>query len=157
MTRKNQFEPVSTTRKNQFVLVTASFYDKKKPVWPNHSKCHQPGRNSLSKSELVSTTRNNQFELVTASINHLHLLCTTTSNKQFELVTASLNNQEELDLDSHSYFQPQGKTGLSQFQQPGRTSFELVTTSFNDKQKTQFGLVTASLNNQEEPVSATRS
>ena len=36
-----------------------------------------------------------------------------TMKNQLELVTASLNNQEELDLDSHSYFQWQGKTGLS--------------------------------------------
>ena len=58
-----------------------------------------------------------------------------TRKNQFELVTASLNNLEELDLDSHSYFQWQGETGLSQFQQPGRTIFELVTASFNDKEK----------------------
>ena len=57
-----------------------------------------------------------------------------TRKIQFELVTASLNNQEELDLDSHSYFQWQGKTGLSYSQQ-----------------------VTASFNNQEEPVWASHS
>ena len=85
----SQFQQPGRT---SFELVRASFYDKKKPVWPNPSKFQQPGGNSLSKSELLSTTRNNQFELVTASINHLHLLCTTTSNKQFELVTASMNH-----------------------------------------------------------------
>ena len=36
-----------------------------------------------------------------------------TRKNQFELVTASLNIQEELDLNSHNYFQWQGKTGLS--------------------------------------------
>ena len=36
-----------------------------------------------------------------------------TMKNQLELVTASLNNQEEVDLDSHSYFQWQGKPGLS--------------------------------------------
>ena len=36
-----------------------------------------------------------------------------TMKNQLELDIASLNNQEELDLDSHSYFQWQGKTGLS--------------------------------------------
>ena len=57
-----------------------------------------------------------------------------TRKNQFELVTASLDNQEEPDLDSHSYFQWQGKTGLS-YSQP----------------------VTASFNKQEEPVWASHS
>ena len=57
-----------------------------------------------------------------------------TRKNQFELVTASMNNQEELDLDSHSYFQWQVKTGLS-LSQP----------------------ITASFNNQEEPVLASHS
>ena len=74
----------------------------------------------------------------------------------------------------YSYFQWQGETGLSQFQQPGRTIFELVTASFNDKEKlviasysqfqqavrtrkNQFELVTASFNDKEKLVWASYS
>ena len=63
---------------------------------------------------------------------------------------------------------------LNQFQQPGRTSFELVTTSFNNNEKpvwasysqfqqavttrkNQFELVTASFNDKEKPVWASYS
>ena len=73
MTRKNHFGLVTANfkdKKNQFGLVTASFNDKKKPVQPSHSQFEQPGRTSLSKSQLVSMTRKNQFELVTGSLNN---------------------------------------------------------------------------------------
>ena len=33
-------------------------------------------------------------------------------------------------------FNDKDTTGLNQFQQPGRTSFELVTTSFNNNEET---------------------
>ena len=73
-----------------------------------------------------------------------------TRKNQYELVTASLNDNEKPVRVSHSYFQWQGETGLNQFQQPGRTSFQLVTTSFNHKEK-WFELVTSSFNKQSEP------
>ena len=65
---------------------------------------------------------------------------------------------EELVCLCHAQqpFQQPVTTRLSKFQQPERTSFELVTTSFNHKEK-WFELVTASFNNQEEPVWASHS
>ena len=41
-------EPVSTTRKNQFELVTASFNKAAEPVKTGHSQFQQPGRTSLN-------------------------------------------------------------------------------------------------------------
>ena len=53
-----KFELVSTTIKNQFELVTASFNHKEKPVWVSFLRepvclCHA--------QQLVSTTSHNQF------------------------------------------------------------------------------------------------
>ena len=63
-------EPVSTTRKNQFELVTASFNKEVEPVKTGQSQFHQPVRTSLNWSWLVSSTWDNQFKLVTSSFNH---------------------------------------------------------------------------------------
>ena len=56
MTRKNCIEPVSTTRKNQFELVTASFNYKNKHSFNNEKKKQV-------------WARKNQYELDTASFN----------------------------------------------------------------------------------------
>ena len=98
--------------------------------------------------ELVTTTFNDKEKLFWASYNQLQQAVRTRKN-QFELVTASFNDNEKPVRASHSYFQWQGEISLSQFQQPGRTSFELVT-SFNHKEK-WFELVSASFNKQWEP------
>ena len=58
-----------------------------------------------------------------------------TRKNQFELVTDSLNNQEELDLDSHSYFQWQGLAKLQPVLTTRKNQFELVTAIFNDNEK----------------------
>ena len=79
-----------------------------------------------------------------------------TRKNQFELVTANFNDKEKpvwvsflrnlfVCVMHNSQFQQPVTTRLSEFQQPGRTSFELVTTSFNHKEK-WFELVTASFN-----------
>ena len=84
-----------------------------------------------------------------------------TMKNQFELVTANFNDKEKpvwvsflrnqfVCVMHNSQFQQPVTTSLSEFQQPGRTSFELVTTSFNHKEK-WFELVTASFNKQWEP------
>ena len=172
-----KLQPVLTTRKNQFELVTAIFNDNEKPVWAGHSRFQWQGKTSLSQfleelvclchaQQPVSTTSYNQFEQVTASFSDKNKLVWTsysqyqqavrTRKNQFELVTATFNDNEKPVRASHSYFQWQGQTGFSQFQQPGRTRFELVTTSVNHKEK-WFELVTASFNKQEEPVWASHS
>ena len=90
-----------------------------------------------------------------------------TRKNQFELVTASFNNQEEPVWVSHSRFQWQWKTSLSQFLE------ELVclchaqqlvsTTSHNQiervstTRKNQFQLVTTSFNHKEKMVWASYS
>ena len=126
-TSHNQFELVSTTRKNQFWASHNQFQSQGKMVWASYSQFQQAVR-----------TRKNQFELVTAS--------SITRKNRSEPVfwgtclfvsckTASFNNQSQPVWVSHSQFQQPVTTRLSEFQQPGRTSFELVTTSFNHKEK----------------------
>ena len=139
-TSLSQFQPVSTTRKNQFELVTASFNDNEKPVWAAHSQFQWQGRTSLS-----------QFLEELVCLFHAQQPVSTTSHNQFELVSTTRKNQF---WASHNQFQSQGKmvwASYSQFQQAVRTrknQFELDTASFNDKEN-QFW---ASFNTQEEPV-----
>ena len=45
-----------------------------------------------------------------------------------------MTGKDEFELVTAS-FNDKDKPGLNQFQQPGRTSFELVTTSFNNNEK----------------------
>ena len=143
-TSHNQFELVSTTRKNQFWASHSQFQSQGKMVWATasfkkwepasysqfnenqfeDSQFQQPGRTCLS-----VTANFNDKEKHWANYSQFQQV--RTRKNQFELVTASLNA---------SLF-----VSCSQFQQPGRTSFELVTTSFNHKEK-WFELVTASFN-----------
>ena len=136
------------------------------------------------KTSFVSTTRKNQFELVTASINHLHLLCTTTSKQfssQYEpssLVSTTTRRKEKLDWANYSQFQQAVRTRKNQFELDTAVNekenqfclgSQLVTASFNDKNKHSFnndyrfepgrtGLSKSpSFNNQEEPVWASHS
>ena len=127
-TSHNQFELVSTTRKNQFWASHNQFQSQGKMVWASYSQfqkavrtrkkqfvclCHaqQPvSTTSHNQFELVSTTRKNQFWASHNQFNH--------KEKCFELVTASFNQQWE-----------PGRSSLfvcvmhnSQFQQPVTTS-----------------------------------
>ena len=104
-TSHNQFELVSTTRKNQFWASHNQFQSQGKMVWASYSQFQQAVR-----------TRKNQFELVTAS-------SITRKNRSepvfwgtclfVSCTTASFNNQEEPVWASHSQFQWQEKTSLS--------------------------------------------
>ena len=76
-----------------------------------------------------------------------------TRKNQFELVTASFNNQEEPVWASHSQFQWQRKNWFE-------LDSQLITASFKQAvrtRKNQFELVTASFNDKEKPVWASHS
>ena len=132
MTRKNRFEQdrtslsksqkVSTTRKNQFELVTARFQWQWKTSLSQILEelvclCHA--------QQLVSTTSHNQIEQVS-----------TTRKNQFQLVTGSFNHKEKLVWASYSQFQQAGKNQffcLCHAQEPVSTTsdnqFEWVSTT----------------------------
>ena len=124
-TSLSQSQPVSTTRRNWFELVTAS----EEPVWASHSQFQHPWTSlttSLRQSQPVSTPRKNQFEPVWASHSQFQQpggTCSqpvwtisscenqfqpvsTASQNQFEPVTANFNNQEELVSTARWFFKP---------------------------------------------------
>ena len=107
-------QPVSTTRKNQFELVTASFNDKEQLVWASYSQFQQAVR-----------TRKNQFELDTASFNEKEnqFWASFNNQNQFQLVTASFN-----DKNKHSFNNDKEKQVWAR-----KNWFEQVTTSFNNQ------------------------
>ena len=154
-TSQNQFELVSTTRKNQFWASHNQFQSQGKMVWASYSQFQPAVR-----------TRKNQF----VCLCHAQQPVSTTSHNQFELVSTTRKNQF---WASHNQFQSQGKmvwASYSQFQQAVRTrknQFELVTaSSITRKNRSEpvfwgtclfVSCTTASFNNQEEPVWASHS
>ena len=163
-TSHNQFELVSTTRKNQFWASHNQFQSQGKMVWASYSQFQKAVR-----------TRKKQF----VCLCHAQQPVSTTSHNQFELVSTTRKNQF---WASHNQFQQPGRTSFnqfqgkmvwasySQFQQAVRTrknQFELVTaSSITRKNRSEpvfwgtclfVSCTTASFNNQEEPVSASHS
>ena len=154
-TSHNQFELVSTTRKNQFWASHNQFQSQGKMVWASYSQFQPAVR-----------TRKKQF----VCLCHAQQPVSTTSHNQFELVSTTRKNQF---WASHNQFQSQGKmvwASYSQFQQAVRTrknQFDLVTaSSITRKNRSEpvfwgtclfVSCTTASFNNQEEPVWASHS
>ena len=134
-TRKNHFEQVTASfndKEQQFELVTASFNDKEKPVWAGHSQFQWQGETSLSQEE-------SSFELVTSQFQW-------PWKNQFEPVTASFNKD----------FKPVSTTSLS-----WAASFKIRKTSFEPVSTTRKNGLSyysqQSSENQEEPVWASYS
>ena len=174
MTRKTSFEPVSTTRKNQFELVTTSFNDKNKHSFNNDKEKQVWARKNWL--EQVTKSFNNQEEPVWVShsrfqwqwktslsqileelvcLCHAQQLVSTTSHNQIEQVSTTRKNQF---WASHNQFQSQGKmvwASYSQFQQAVRTrknQFFCLCHAQEPVSITSHNQFELSFNNQEEPV-----
>ena len=136
MTRKTSFEPVSTTKKNQFWASHNQFQSQGKMVWASYSQFQPAVR-----------TRKKQF----VCLCHAQQLVSTTSHNQFELVSTNRKNQF---WASHNQFQSQGKmvwASYSQFQQAVRTRKKQFVCLCHAQQP-----VSTTSHNQFELVSTTR-
>ena len=154
MTSQNQFEPVSTTRKNQFWASHNQFQSQGKMVWASYSQFQPAVR-----------TRKNQFELVTdkkkVSQCLKNLFVCVMHNSQFQQpVTTSLSwefqpvSQKNQFWASHNQFQSQGKmvwASYSQFQPAVRTRKNQFVCLCHAQQP-----VSTTSHNQFELVSTTR-
>ena len=170
-TSHNQFELVSTTRKNQFWASHNQFQSQGKMVWASYSQFQQAVRTRKKQfvclchaQQPVSTTSHNQFQLVSI-----------TRKNQFWASHNEFQSQGKMVRASYSQFQPAVRTRKNQFfclchaQQPVSTTshnqFELVSTTRKNQfwashnqfqsQGKWFELVTASSmtrKNRSEPV-----